>query len=427
MPTEPSLKVQGTVAPGFESVRALFAREMQTSAEHHAQLCVYHRGERVVDLWAAPTGDAAFSPDSLVNIFSSGKSLEAIAIAHLVGRGLLDYAAPVAKYWPEFAANEKGALTVADVLRHEGGLAAFCVSLDPADLLPARLKQNPVGAVIERHALRFPTNGGKREYHAITRGWILNEVFRRVDPAGRTIGEFYEAEVRRPLDADVIIGVREAELERIVPVKPLGFLYQFLQSLVPRALGRKIQHHFFQIVGRILRMLPGLRHATTGGAPPPYAGLKGFSFFNDRVVAMGETPSAGAKCTARGLAKLAAVMAARGRWAERELVSEAGWQAMHDAPIEAFMGFAPTAFTQGGVNRFAAAGPQATELERAFNAGREGYYGWMGFGGSIFQWHPGHEIGFAFVPTALHVLDILNERGKAYQAEVVRCAERLRG
>ncbi len=346
MPTTP-LRIQGTVAPGFESVHALFAHEMQTSAEHHAQLCVYHRGARVVDLWAAPADDAGFSPDSLVNIFSSGKSLESIAIAHLVGRGLLDYAAPVAKYWPEFAANEKGALTVADVLRHEGGMAAFRTSLAPADLLPAQLKRNKVGAVIERHALRFPTNGEKREYHAITRGWILNEVFRRVDPAGRTIGEFYEQDVRRPLEADVIVGVREAELDRIVRVTPLGFLYQFLQSLVPRALGRKIQHHFFQLVGRILRMLPGLRHATTGGAPPPYAGLTGFSFFNDRVVAMGETPSAGAKCTARGLAKLAAAMAARGRWAEREVVSEAGWRAMHDAPVEAFMGFAPTAFTPG--------------------------------------------------------------------------------
>jgi CubicO group peptidase (beta-lactamase class C family) len=397
-------------------------------AEEHTQLCVYYRGERVVDLWAARPDDAAFSADSLVNVFSSGKSLESIAMAYLVGRGLLDYAAPVASYWPEFAANGKSELTVADVLRHEGGMAVFRTSLDPDDLLPARLKQNRVGAVIESHSLRFPTGGrGKREYHAITRGWILNEIFRRIDPAGRTIGEFYDEEIRRPLDADVIIGVREAELGRIVPVKLLGFLFLFLESLKPRALGRKIKHHFFQIVGRILRLLPGLRHATTRGAPPPYTGMKGLGFFNERSVAMGETPSAGAKCSARGLAKLAAVMAARGRWAQREVVSEAAWKAMHDQPVEAFMAFAPTSFTQGGVNRFREVGAKAGALERAFNTGREGYYGWMGLGGSIFQWHPGHEIGFAFVPTALHVLDLLNERGKLYQAEVVRCVERLRG
>jgi CubicO group peptidase (beta-lactamase class C family) len=415
------------VAPGFESVRELYEQEMRTMAEERTQLCVYYRGERVIDLWASPADDAGFSPDSLVNVFSSGKSLEAIAMAYLVGRGLLDYAARVSSYWPEFAANEKGELTVADVLRHEGGMAVFRTSIDPDDLLPANLKQNKVGAVVENHSLRYPTGGrGRREYHAITRGWILNEVFRRVDPAGRTIGEFYDEEIRRPLEADVIIGVREAELGRIVKVKPLGFRFQFLQSLKPRALGRKITHHFFQIVGRILRLLPGLRHATTRGAPPPYTGMRGLGFFDERSVAMGETPSAAAKCSARGLAKLAAVMAARGRWAEREVVSEAAWKAMHDEPVEAFMGFARTRFTQGGVNRFTEVAPQATALERAFNTGREGFYGWMGLGGSIFQWHPGYEIGFAFVPTALHVLDILNERGKVYQAEVLRCVERLR-
>jgi hypothetical protein len=106
-------------------------------------------------------------------------------------------------------------------------------------------------------------------------------------------------------------------------------------------------------------------------------------------------------------------------------VSEAGWQAMHDDPVEADMGFAPTNFTQGGVNLFKEAGPRSNALERALNVGREGFYGWMGLGGSIFQWHPRHQIGFGFVPTSLHVLDILNERGKTYQAEVLRCVERL--
>jgi len=420
------MQIQGTVAPGFESVRAVYEHEMRTMAEEYTQLCVYHRGECVIDLWAAPVGDAEFSPDSLVNVFSSGKSLETIAIAHLVGKGLLDYKAKVADYWPEFAANGKGELTVADVLRHEGGLATFRTSLDPDDLTPERLKENRVGAVIEEHTLRFPTGGrGKREYHAITRGWILNELFRRVDPAGRTMGEFYREEIRGPLGADVVIGAEEHDLGRIAKVKPLGFLFLFLQSLKPRFLGRKIKHHFFQILGRILRLIPGFRHATTRGAPPPYKGMKSIDFFNDRSVSMGETPSAASKASARGLAKVAAMMASRGRWQGREYLSEAAWKAMHDEPVPAFMGFAPTNFTQGGVNLCTKVGPDGTVFAHALNTGREGFYGWMGLGGSIFQWHPEHEIGFAFVPTALHVLDIVNERGKVYQAEVLRCVERM--
>lgn len=421
-------RVEGTVAPGFESVKEVYEYEMQTMAEKNTQLCVYYKGERVVDLWASATNDAQFSPDSIVNIFSSGKSLEAIAIASLVGRGLLDYKARIADYWPEFAANGKGELTIAELMRHEGGMAAFDSSLDPEDLLTRNIKDNRVGRVIEGHPLRFRKgNRSTREYHAITRGWIVNEIFRRVDPGGRTVGEYLREEISSPLEADAIIGVKESELGRISKVWPLGFVFQFLQSLKPRILGRKIKHSFFQILVMFLRIIPLVRHATTRGTPAPYKGMKGIGFFNKRVVAMGETPSAAANCSARGLAKIAAMMSAGGKWAEREYLSEEAWQAMHEDPVEAEMGFGVTNFTQGGVNLFTEVGAKRTGLDRALNAGREGFYGWMGLGGSIFQWHPRHEIGFGFVPTSLHLVDILNERGKVYQAEVLRCVERLTG
>ena len=70
-------------------------------------------------------------------------------------------------------------------------------------------------------------------------------------------------------------------------------------------------------------------------------------------------------------------------------------------------------------------GQKESVLGRALNDGRQGFFGWMGLGGSIFQWHPRHDIGFGYVPTSLNVLDILNERGKEYQREVVRCVENL--
>lgn len=94
--SEDGIGVHGTVKPGFESVRERLEHDMRTLEEQHTQLCVYYRGEKVVDLWASATGDPDFSPDSIVNVFSSGKSLEAIAVASLVGRGLLDYGARVA-------------------------------------------------------------------------------------------------------------------------------------------------------------------------------------------------------------------------------------------------------------------------------------------------------------------------------------------
>jgi CubicO group peptidase (beta-lactamase class C family) len=420
--------VQGTVAPGFESVKGLYERETLVMAEENTQLCVYHKGEKVVDLWRSTALDADFSADSLVNVFSSGKSLETIAIASLVGKGLLAYEDKIADHWPEFAAHGKGELTVADLMRHEGGLAAFDTSLDVADLLPENIKQNRVGALIERQHAKFRKgDDAKREYHAVTRGWIVNELFRRVDSAGRTVGEFLREEISRPLEADAIIGVEEAELGRISKVRPLGFGYMLLQSLRPRFLGRKLKLGFLRLFTMLLRIFWSLRHATTHGAPPPYKGIKSITFFNQPAVAMGETPSAAANCSARGLAKIAAMMSARGTWSEREYLSKDAWEALHANPLEGDMGFAPTNFTQGGVNRFSATAAQGSGLERAFNEGREGFYGWMGLGGSIFQWHPEQQIGFAFVPTSLHVVDILNERGKVYQAEVLRCVERSRG
>jgi hypothetical protein len=90
------------------------------------------------------------------------------------------------------------------------------------------------------------------------------------------------------------------------------------------------------------------------------------------------------------------------------------------------MGRSNTTFTQGGVANFSKPSEPSTQFERAFNTGREGFYGWMGLGGSIFQWHPQYNIGFGYVPTSLNVLDIVNERGKGYQAEVLRCIEKIK-
>ncbi len=421
------VRIEGSVAPGFESVKRLYERNMYTLAERDTQLCVYHHGEKVVDLWGSASGNADFSADSLVNVFSSGKSLEAIAMASLVDKGLLRYEAKIAEYWPEFAANGKAELTVADLMRHEAGLAAFKTSIPPEDLLTENLKLNRVGAVIEAHPPAFRRVGSRREYHAVTRGWIANEVFRRVDPEGRTIGEFLRQDISGPLGVDVIIGLRQDELERVTRVTPISMGFQFWQSLTPRLLGRRMEHNIFEIGGRILRILPGIRNGTTAGAAPAFVGMNRVSFFNEPAVAMGETPSANTNASARGLAKVAAVMAAGGEWAGKRYLGEAAWKAMHDHPIAADMGFTRTTFTQGGVAHFADTTPASSDLDRAINTGREGFYGWMGLGGSLFQWHPQHRIGFGYVPTSLHVLDLVNERGKAYQAEVLRCAGAVGG
>jgi CubicO group peptidase (beta-lactamase class C family) len=419
-------KVHGTVAPGFESVRQLYEHNMNTMAEENTQLCVYYRGVRVVDLWASTTNDNSFTPDSIINAFSSGKSLESIAIASLVSKGLLNYSAKITDYWPEFGANGKGELTIADLMRHEAGLANFNTSMALDDLLTENIKLNSVGRVIEGHSQTYTEgSASRREYHAVTRGWIVNEVYRRVDPAGRTIGEFLREDISGPLGTDTIIGVKREELHQVSSVSPLGFGFQFLESLKPKFLGRRIVHNIFQILGRLIRIIPAIRRRGTTAAPPPFEGMKGIGFFNEPDLAMGETPSANANCSARGLAKIAAMMSAGGKFDGKEYLSEQAWAALHDNAVQENMGgIFNTRFTQGGVNEFVECTASNSTMDRDFNEGREGFYGWMGLGGSIFQWHPKLDIGFGFVPTSLHVLDFLNERGKVYQTEVLRCVAR---
>ncbi len=422
------MEIKGNAADGFESIEKLFAHEMRVMLEDNAQLCVYHKGEKVVDLWASSSTDTAFGADSLINVFSSGKSLECIALASLVSRGLLNYDDKIADHWQAFAQQNKASITVADLMRHEAGLASFHVPMAVEDLHRDSIRQNRVGVVIEGLKARFPQRfGGRREYHAVTRGWVANELFRRVDPAERTIGEYFEEDVSGPLSADVLIAVPREQLPRISPVVTVGIGRQLWESLKPRFLGRGIVHNIFQLLGRLLRFVPALRRSVSAGATPPFKGMRSIEFFNNHGLAMGETPSANATCSARGLARLAAMMANGGSLDGHACMSPEAWQSLHDEPEWDDMGgLLPTRFTQGGVAQFLPSTADTGPLEHAFNDGREGFYGWMGLGGSVFQWHPALQVGFAFVPTRLHTLDLFNERGKRYQAEVLRCVSQLR-
>ena len=172
--------VSGDVASGYESTRALFEENLRRFKEDRAQLCVYVGGQRVVDLCGSTRAPSGFSADSIVNVFSSGKSLESIAMAWLVGEGRLQFSDRIALHWPEFAQHNKAELTIADLMRHEAGLSGFSVSLEPNSLMREQIKANAIGSVIEAETLCFNrSKEDPRDYHAITRGWIVNEVFRR--------------------------------------------------------------------------------------------------------------------------------------------------------------------------------------------------------------------------------------------------------
>ena len=420
------MHISGEVKPAFEPVRELFQQSLSAARDKNAQLCIYVGEERVVDLWAS-SGSDDFSADTLVNVFSSGKSLESILMAMLADQGLLDFTKPVSAYWPEFVGADKDTLTVADVMRHEGGLAQLNVTLSAAQLETSALQQNSVGSILEQHPLRFPEGDSPREYHAITRGWIVNEIFRRIEPSNKTLGEYLRAHISEPLGVDIYFDVTEDEARRVCRVQPRSLTAQLLDSVAPGSQARKIGLTPSELFRRARKLIAAFSGGARAKLPMPLEGMKeeNFGIFDSPAYLPAQIPSAGAKCSARGLAKLAAAMANGGQIQGHTVLGQTGHHALHAVPVARSMTIMDSSFTQGGLAYFSEADAAKGPLEAGLNAGRGGFYGWMGLGVSVFQWHPEHRIGFAYVPTALNPIDLFNERGKSYQRAMLRCVEAI--
>ncbi|PZF91889.1 serine hydrolase domain-containing protein, partial [Micromonospora endophytica] len=205
------MDVQGTVAPGFEGVREVFARNFATHGEVGAAVCVYRHGRPVVDLWAGvadPDTGRPWREDTLQVVYSTTKSATA-ACAHLLSqRGELDLDAPVAAYWPEFAAAGKEGIPVRWLLSHQAGLPALDTPVSLADIR----SWDPVVRALARQAPVW-TPGTAHGYHGLTYGWLVGEVVRRV--SGRSLGDYFAEEIAAPLGLDFWIGLPASELPRV--------------------------------------------------------------------------------------------------------------------------------------------------------------------------------------------------------------------
>ncbi|MFC0435165.1 serine hydrolase domain-containing protein [Kutzneria buriramensis] len=193
---------QGAVAPGYEAVRDEFAAiAAAEGADYSAQLVAHVHGERVVDLWTGPDVTA----DSLFALYSATKGAAHLVVALLVQDGVLDLDRKVADYWPEFAAEGKGELTLRDLIAHRAGLVGADDGFRVEELADDRI-------IAQRLAGQRPywRPGTAFGYHALVIGALTGEVVRRV--TGRSIQEIHEERVRGPLGIDFYLGL-PAELE----------------------------------------------------------------------------------------------------------------------------------------------------------------------------------------------------------------------
>ena len=211
-----TVELQGRCEPRFGAVRDAFAANWTDHDEVGASLCVIVGGETVVDLWgghADAERSRSWERDTIANVYSSTKGIAAAAAAMLVDRGQLDVERPVVDYWPEFGQTGKSEIKVRQLLTHEAGLAGVDEELPDGAVLDW---ERMLGA-LERQAPMW-TPGEGMGYHAITYGWLVGEVIRRID--GRTCGEFVRDEIAWPLGIDFFIGLPESEDARTADLLP---------------------------------------------------------------------------------------------------------------------------------------------------------------------------------------------------------------
>jgi CubicO group peptidase (beta-lactamase class C family) len=220
-PMSATAEVHGWVAPGFEGVRAQFERNFAQRGEIGAAVAAYWRGRKVVDLWGGRRrvkGHVPWNEDTMVIVHSTTKGLAAMTLAVANARGWLDYEAPVASYWPDFAQNGKAAITVRQLLGHEAGL----VLLDEQLTLEKLRDLDYLAGVLARQRPSWPP-GTRHGYHTITLGLYMQELIRRVDPARRTLGRFFREQIAAPLGLEFYIGLpRHIPDERLAQLKPFS-------------------------------------------------------------------------------------------------------------------------------------------------------------------------------------------------------------
>jgi CubicO group peptidase (beta-lactamase class C family) len=208
--------IDGFVRDRFAAVRAMFENNLASGADVGASFAATVNGEMVVDLWGGWADEARTRPwekDTIVNVYSTTKTMTALCALILADRGDLDFDAPVARYWPEFAAAGKEKVKVSHLMAHSAGLSGWKEKITLEDVYD----WDKMTTLLAAQAPYWEP-GTQSGYHALTQGFLVGEVVRRI--TGRSLGTFFREEVAEPLGADFHIGLPASEDDRVADLIP---------------------------------------------------------------------------------------------------------------------------------------------------------------------------------------------------------------
>lgn len=303
---------KGIVHHQFADLAHLFSRLQDSRTEQGgASLAVYYGQEKVVDIYVGKKSSSEeWSEDTMAMCYSTGKGILATLSHILVSEGKLDYRQPIADYWPEFAEHGKSKITLADVLSHRSGLydvrnviAQASEMADWDHMLNVMASATP----------RFKPNSNYA-YQALTYGWLLGGLIEKATQ--QNLSELMNQYLVEPLQLDgAYFGVPQDQLSRIA--KPLEKTNIEKKSSTTQVAQQKKKKQKVSFSDRIIQY--------SGQNPDDFIdamipkGMKGFSFFDDRVLTQ-PIPAANGVFTARSLAKIYAMMAHYGQFESRQFI-----------------------------------------------------------------------------------------------------------
>ncbi len=314
-------------------------------------VAAYSGNDLVVDQWVGATsevGDRAVNRDTLFPILSVTKAMTATALHLQVERGVVDYQAPVATYWPEFAQAGKGGITVSHVLCHQSGLVAM-----PPESTPTLLGDwEWVTRRLAETAPEHPPGEGNA-YHALNFGWLIGEVIRRTDPEGRLPCQFVRDEILAPFDVDdVWLSLPPEQDDRVATLATAGATQRDFSKATLRNVA-----------------------APSAVAPSP-------TVYNTTEMRRACNPSAGAIATARGVARFFAILANGGTLDSKRLLSEDRVRRfLEPRPNNRRLDQVAGGYTSVGIGGYWVRDPEV-ELEPLLGSGRQILYQ-TGAGGTI--------------------------------------------
>jgi CubicO group peptidase (beta-lactamase class C family) len=293
--------VSGFTDNKFAAVADTFQANLDSGDDVGASFCATVDGETVVDLWGGWADEAKTRPwekDTIINVYSTTKTMTALTALLLADRGELDFDAPVAKYWPQFAANGKAGVKVSHLMSHSAGLSGWKETITREDVYD----WDKVTSLLAAQAPYWEP-GTAPGYHALTQGYLVGEVVRRI--TGRSLGTVFREEIAEPLGADFHIGLapeHDTRVADLIPPPPGGAIGDGEQSELTRNMSSN----------------PGIHVGDT----------------RTRAWRAAEIPAAGGHGNARSVAQIHMILANGGVAKGKRFMSEAGCRKALELQVE---------------------------------------------------------------------------------------------